>query len=259
MERHPLKTEEISAREDARPSSQTARATLALRELLVQGQFKPGERIREVPLAARLDVSRIPLHLALERLAHEGFLEVHPRRGFIVHQFSTDDIYDAIELRGVLEGAAARLATERLRDVKELAELEQIANEVVLLVRRTRLSNDGFQRYIDLNAKFHAGLIELSRSRMLQRAIERACTLPFASPSAFLRRQTISPDLRELFIISADQHCRILEAIAGREGMRAEMLAREHARVAQRNLEDALKNRDIPGDIAGAKLTLVGI
>jgi GntR family transcriptional regulator of vanillate catabolism len=257
MEQRPLKTEDISAREDSRPSSQTERATLALRELLVQGQFRPGERIREVPLAARLDVSRIPLHLALERLAHEGFLEVHPRRGFVVQQFSTDDIYDAIELRGVLEGAAARLATERLQDVKELAGLHGIANEIVLLVRRTRLSNNGFQQYIDLNARFHAGLIELSRSRMLQRAIERACTLPFASPSAFLKRQTVSPDLRELFLICADQHCRILEAIEGREGMRAEMMAREHARVARRNLEDALKNRDIPEDIAGARLTLV--
>jgi GntR family transcriptional regulator of vanillate catabolism len=264
MERHPLKTEEISARteeisrrDDSRPASQTARATLALREMLVQGQFRPGERIREVPLAARLDVSRIPLHLALERLAHEGFLEVHPRRGFIVQQFSPDDIYDAIELRGLLEGAAARLAAERLRDAKELTELHKIAGDIVLLVHRTRLSENGFQRYIDLNAKFHAGLIELSHSRMLQRAIERACTLPFASPSAFLKRQTISPDLRELFVISADQHCRILEAIEGREGLRAEMVTREHARVARRNLEDALKNRDIPEDIVGAKLTVV--
>jgi GntR family transcriptional regulator, vanillate catabolism transcriptional regulator len=253
----PLKTRRISAREDSRPSSQTAKATLALREMLVQGQFKPGERIREVPLAATLEVSRIPLHLALERLAHEGFLDVHPRRGFVVQQFSPDDIYDAIELRGLLEGAAARLATERLRDVKELSGLQTIADEIVVLVRRTRLSNDGFQRYIDLNAKFHAGLIELSRSRMLQRAIERACTLPFASPSAFLKRQSVSPDLRELFLVSADQHCLILEAIAGREGMRAEMMAREHARVARRNLEDALKHRDIPEGIAGAKLMLV--
>ena len=113
-----------------RPSA-NRKATLALREMLVQGQFRPGERIREVPLAATLDVSRIPLHLALERLAHEGFLEVHPRRGFIVQRFSPDDIYDAIELRGLLEGAAARLATERLRDVKELTELQKIADEIV--------------------------------------------------------------------------------------------------------------------------------
>ena len=91
----------------AKASSQTARATLALREMLVKGQFRPGERIREVPLAAQLQVSRIPLHLALERLAHEGFLEARPTRGFVVQQFSTEDIYDAIELRGLLEGAAS--------------------------------------------------------------------------------------------------------------------------------------------------------
>src|SRR5262249_41881297 len=100
--------------EDARPSSQTARATLAVRGRLVQRPFRPGERITEVPLAAKLQVSRIPLHLALERLVHEGFLENPPRRGFVVQHFSTEDIYDAIELRGMLEGAAARLASERL-------------------------------------------------------------------------------------------------------------------------------------------------
>jgi GntR family transcriptional regulator of vanillate catabolism len=257
MEHLLKKVESVPAPEDSKPSSQTERATLALREMLVQGQFRPGERIREVPLSQQLDVSRIPLHLALERLAHEGFLEVHPRRGFVVQRFSPQDIYDAIELRGLLEGAAARLATERLQDPKELLGLEQIAKEIVLLVRRTRLTNDGFRRYIELNAKFHAGLIELARSRMLQRAIDRACTLPFASPSAFLKRQTVSADLRELFLISADQHCRILEAIAGREGMRAEMIAREHALVARRNLEDALRNRDIPEGMAGARLTRV--
>jgi GntR family transcriptional regulator, vanillate catabolism transcriptional regulator len=251
------KVENPEQREDSRPASQTGRAALALREMLVQGDFRPGERIREVPLAEKLNVSRIPLHLALERLAHEGFLEVHPKRGFIVQRFSPEDIYDAIELRGLLEGAAARLATERLRDVNELKPLERIAKDILAVVRRSKLNNDGFQRYIDLNAQFHSGLIELSRSRMLQRAIERACTLPFASASAFLKRQTISPDLRELFLISADQHCRILEAMTNREGMRAEMLAREHAQVARRNLEDALVHRDIPEGMAGAKLTLV--
>jgi GntR family transcriptional regulator of vanillate catabolism len=157
----------------------------------------------------------------------------------------------------MLEGAAARLASERLRDVKDLAPLEVAAREMVTLVRKSRLTSEGFRQYIELNAKFHADLIALAHSRMLQRAIERACTLPFASPSAFLKRQTISPDLRELFIISADQHCQILEAIAGREGMRAEIVTREHSRVARRNLEDALRSRDIPADIAGARLVSI--
>jgi GntR family transcriptional regulator of vanillate catabolism len=222
--------------------------------MLVQGRFRPGERIREVPLAAQLNVSRIPLHLALERLAHEGFLQMRPTRGFVVQGFSTEDIYDAIELRGLLEGAAARLATERLKDVRELEPLEEVNREIATLVRRRKLTMEAFNRYIELNAKFHSALLDLSRSRMLRRAIEQACSLPFASPSAFLKRQYISPGLRELFLISADQHCAIVEAIGNREGMRAELLTREHARVARRNLEDALKKREALQGFAFGKL-----
>lgn len=240
--------------EKSKASSQTARAALALREMLVQGRFRPGERIREVPLAAELKVSRIPLHLALERLAHEGFLEIRPTRGFVVQRFSTEDIYDAIELRGLLEGAAARLAAERFKHIAELTPLQATSQEILTLVRRNKLTMEIFNRYIELNARFHAGLLDLSRSRMLRRAIQQACSLPFASPSAFLKRQYVSSDLRELFLISADQHCSIIDAIANREGMRAEVLTREHARVARRNLEDALRNSELPPDVAGAKL-----
>jgi GntR family transcriptional regulator of vanillate catabolism len=248
------KIQKMPERKEAGSSSQTARATLALREMLVQGRFRPGERIREVPLAAQLNVSRIPLHLALERLAHEGFLQIRPTRGFVVQGFSTEDIYDAIELRGLLEGAAARLATERLRDTRELEPMQQASTEIVLLVRKRKLTMEAFNRYIELNAKFHSALLDLSRSRMLRRAIEQACSLPFASPSAFLNRQYISTELQELFLISADQHCAIVDAVANREGMRAEVLTREHARVARRNLEDALKNREQLQGLAGARL-----
>jgi GntR family transcriptional regulator of vanillate catabolism len=216
------KVRRMPAEKDSRSSSQTAKATLALREMLVQGRFRPGERLREVPLAAQLKVSRIPLHLALERLAHEGFLQVRPTRGFVVQGFSTEDIYDAIELRGLLEGAAARLATERLRDPQELEPLQETSREMVTLVRSHKLTIAGFNRYIDLNAKFHSALLQLSHSRMLRRAAEQASSLAFASPSAFLNRQYISPEMRELFLISADQHCVIVDAIANGEGMRAE-------------------------------------
>jgi GntR family transcriptional regulator of vanillate catabolism len=238
-------------------SSQTARATLALREMLVQGRLRPGEKIREVPLSQELKISRIPLHLALERLASEGFLEVLPKRGFRVHSFSVEDIYDSIDLRGLLEGAAARMAAERLQDPRTLAPLETLSQEILALVRKPKMTIDSFTRYIELNARFHATLLDLAGSRMLRRAIERACCLPFASPSAFLNRQYISNDLRELFLISADQHCVIVDAIANREGMRAEIVAREHARVARRNFEDALRHRERVAGLAGAKVVNV--
>jgi len=249
-----LSIEKAASGWKSRSSSQTERATLALREMLVQGQLRPGEKIREVPLAEQLNISRIPLHLALERLASEGFLEALPKRGFRVQSFSTEDIYDSIEVRGALEGIAARLGAEKLKDPAALEHMRIVAEEILELVREPRLTMDGFTHYIELNAQFHSDLLDLAGSWMIRRAIERICCLPFASPSAFLKRQYVSLDLRELFLLSADQHCCIVEAIASHEGARAEAITREHARVARRNLEDALRNREPVEDLAGARL-----
>ena len=237
-----------------RGASQTGRATLVLREMLLEGRFQPGERIREVPLAAELGVSRIPLRLVLERLAHEGLLVVRATRGFVVQRFSTADIYEAIELRGLLEGMAARLAAEKLTDPEEGAKLVALHQELVLLVGQRKLTLEFLEQYMDLNGRFHADILRLSQCRMLQRAMEHVCSLPFASPSAFVRRQYLAPRSWELFHIAIDQHQGIVDAITNREAARAETLAREHARVARRNLETALKNGEIAKFVPGMKL-----
>src|SRR5262245_37391405 len=92
--------------------SQTARAFIVIRERLLRGDFARGERISELPLVARLSMSRTPIRLALERLAHIGLLDAGATGGFTVREFTLVEVLDAIELRGVLEGTAARLAAE---------------------------------------------------------------------------------------------------------------------------------------------------
>ena len=72
----------------ATSTSQTARAFIGVRELLLRGNFARGERISELPLVARLGMSRTPIRLALERLAHIGLLDVGATGGFTVRQFS---------------------------------------------------------------------------------------------------------------------------------------------------------------------------
>ena len=74
---NPFDPEPVTAPET---ESQTLRALLKMRALLIAGEYKPGERIREVSLAARLGVSRTPLRLVLERLEHEGLLQARERR-----------------------------------------------------------------------------------------------------------------------------------------------------------------------------------
>src|SRR5678810_1474245 len=112
------------------PDSQIERTVLRLRELILTGEFGPGKRISEHPLTGRLGVSRTPIRLALERLAHEGLLEPYATGGFVVRRFTLDEVWDGIEVRALLEGAAARMAAERLEDESELAALHSIQKEM---------------------------------------------------------------------------------------------------------------------------------
>ena len=100
--------------------SQTVKAQLGLRELVLDGAFAPASASPRSSSSERLGVSRTPLRLALSTLAHEGLLEPLPGGGFVVRSFTRADVSDAIELRGVLEGTAARLAAERLESADEL-------------------------------------------------------------------------------------------------------------------------------------------
>src|SRR5690242_16427478 len=97
---------------DQTNKTQMTRALLALREQILSGEFKPGDRMAELPLVERLGVSRTPLRLALASLEHEGLLRTLPAGGYVVREFTRADIRDAIEIRGVLEGTAARFRSE---------------------------------------------------------------------------------------------------------------------------------------------------
>ena len=210
---------------------------LTLREMLLKGEFAPGDRLSELALVARLNVSRTPIRLALDRLAHEGLLETAPSGGFTVCQFTLADIWDAIEMRGVLEGSAARLAAERLTDVAELSQIREYKREMDVIARHTL---DTFARYMDLNEAFHNELVKLAKSAMLERTLGHLTSLPFASPSAMVFARSKLPRAAELMTIGQEQHHAILEAIESHQGTRAEALAREHVRLSRRNLESAL-------------------
>ena len=229
----------MSGETSARPGQQM-KAVLRLRELLLSGEVGPGERVAEIPLAARLGVSRTPLRLALSTLAHEGLLEMLPGGGFVVRDFDPADIADAIELRGVLEGTAARMAAERLSNPTRLGPLRAAVEAMEPLVRAADPGLGDFERYVAANEIFHARLLDLADSPMLCRAMAQAMALPFASPSSFVLAQA--------------QHRAILEAIEAREGTRAEALGREHARLAKQNLKLALGDSALLASVPGNAL-----
>jgi len=243
-------TEKALTSEDV---SHSARTLLRLREMLFKGEFQRGERLSELPLSARLGVSRTPIRLALERLAHEGLLETSRSGGFVVREFTVDAVWDAIEVRGVLEGTAARLAAERLEDDRELDTLRLYRGQMDSITRPA-MDEDSFSRYLDLNENFHSELVKLAKNEMLQWTLDRVISLPFASPSALVFARSKLPGSMEMHIIGREQHHAIVEAIENRHGTRAESVAREHARLSRQNLELVLTDRDILSCVPGSSL-----
>jgi GntR family transcriptional regulator, vanillate catabolism transcriptional regulator len=236
---------------------QTLRATLRLRELILEGELRGGERLSEVPLAAQVGVSRTPLRLALAQLEHEGLVESILGGGFAVCTFTREQVFDAIDLRGVLEGTAARLAAERLEDPGELEALHGCVAQLDALVRPDRPAIAAFERYVKLNARFHRLLVKLAKSRPVEMAIARVQALPFASPSAFVQVQAELPESHRILYVAHVQHRGMLEAIEHGEGSRAEALAREHARLARRNLDVVLTSERVLERVPGAGLIVL--
>jgi GntR family transcriptional regulator, vanillate catabolism transcriptional regulator len=239
----------VAARADV--ASQTARALVRIREMLLKGEVGRGERLSELPLVARLGMSRTPIRLALERLAHVGLLEAMPVGGFTVREFTLAEVHDAIEVRGVLEGTAARLAAERLVHASELDQLRSLCSQMESLDRLTVVS---LPLYMDANEAFHAAILDLAKSGMLRRTLQITNSLPFASPSAMVFPTSVLPGSDETLAIAQEHHRAILTAIATRQGTRAEALAREHALLAKGILEIALSDQAALSRVPGGPL-----
>ena len=236
----PLRATPPVARNSEADNAQV-RAQLQLREMILSGELEAGARIAELSLVERLGVSRTPIRAALMRLEQEGLLQALPHGGFAVRTFSEREVQEAIELRGLVEGLSARLAAERGAAPVVLLEARQVLHDIDALLQEQSLSEEDFSSYVHLNQRFHNLLGELAGSELMTREMERAARAPFASPSAFVVMQATSPKARDMLVVAQDQHWQVLQAIEQREGSRAESIMREHSRLAQRNLRDAVR------------------
>lgn len=221
--------------------SQTLRAVTDLRQRILDGDLPGGARLFEVHLAAELGISRTPVREAMARLAEEGLLDRAPGGGFVVREFTLADAVDAIELRGVLEGTAARLAAERGAPETGIATMRALLERIDAALDIG--AGIDLQAYSDLNTQFHATLAGLCGSAVLGREIDRVTRLPFAAPSAFLPGGSTADTFPVSLIVAQSQHRALVEAIVAREGARAEAICREHARAARHNVERHFANR----------------
>jgi GntR family transcriptional regulator, vanillate catabolism transcriptional regulator len=225
-------------------ASQTTRVLMGLRERIFSGALRPGERLAEVALAESLGASRTPVRLALAELEREGLVVAVPSGGFAVRAFTVREIEDAIALRGTLEGMAARLVAEHglpRRLARALGECLAAGDSAV--------AEGNEQGYAEMNARFHALILDASENAALIRAMAQVSALPFASASALVPDARTSAARRALLGQAHHQHHLLVEALAAGQGARAEALAREHAENARRNLRLILDSDAPPASV----------
>ena len=194
----------------------------SLREQMLDGALRDGEKLNEARLAEALGVSRTPLRAALHALAAEGLLEYAPNRGFTVRDFSAELVDEAFEIRAALEGLACRFATRRGLDAIARAGLEAALVEGEAVIATGRCGPAELERYRTANVAFHETLVHAAQNRQLADTLR----LVLNRPGASLRRiVAFTPDQIRRRV---DDHRRILDAIFANDPWRAESLMREH-------------------------------
>ena len=105
-----------------------------LRQAILTGELKPGERLMEIHLAERLGVSRTPIREAIRKLELEGLVTMIPRRGAEVAQITEKSMSDVLEVRRALDALCVELACDRITE-EELARLEQACSDFEAAVK----------------------------------------------------------------------------------------------------------------------------
>lgn len=186
-----------------------------LRDAIVFGRLKPGEKVVQEMVAEMLHIGRTPLREALRQLETEGYLEVVPNKGAVVKKLSVQEVEECYEVLALLEGYAVKRAT-RLLDSSAFEEFRAIEKRMMIAAKAR-----DYDKSLEENALFHRYFHEVVQNSLLSKQIEN------------LRRQTyryrafavsVSDNVKE----NLAEHRRILDAVAGGNAEKACKAMQQH-------------------------------
>ena len=196
-----------------KPSARSMRDSVreAIRELVIGGELRPGDRLVERQLADRLGVSRVPVREALRQLAHEGLVDERPTRGMVVRRLDDEDVEALFEVREALERILCRRVVATASD--------EGLDRLDAAVRGTdaALASSDSRAAVESNASFHEVLVDLAGSPVLAAVME-----PVAGRMKWLLSQHEDPAAMNT------DHAAIAQALRSRDLAAAERLCREH-------------------------------
>lgn len=218
-------------------STQLNQAIVRIREMILRSELTPGSRVAEAPLADLLGMSRTPVRQALPLLAQEGLLAEHETRGYVVRSFTSNDISDAIDLRSVLEGLAARRVAELGAPKALLRELRACLDDGDAILDKRHITESDEAAYVEMNMRFHNAIIQQAGSVLLTDTLERNSRVPFGGPQALAFNKDNLEQMYDLLHYAHRQHHAVVEAIERGQSARAEALMREHANAVKESVD----------------------
>ncbi len=202
----------------------------AIREAILNGRLKPGERLMEVQLAEEMGVSRTPVREAIRKLELEGLVVMVPRKGAYVATLTLKDAAEVFEIRSSLEGLAAALAAERITD-EEVTSLDRILEAI-----STAGEKGDIKTIIKKDMEFHQVLFSASRNDRLAQIINN-----LKEQIDRFRMQSFSNPARLKSVLS--EHKNILDSIKQGDAENAERLAKEHIYKVEYNVMNILRKQ----------------
>jgi DNA-binding GntR family transcriptional regulator len=195
------------------PASAVDTLAAALGKRILDGEFHPGEFLRDVKMAEEYATSRHTFRVAARTLVVQGLLRQIPHRGFFVPDFGPDDIVDITRLRGVLEGEAIRMIV--LTGI-----IPPAAIAAVDFMRQSRTLDDR-SALVTADRDFHRAIVDASGSERLKRSYD---SLESEIGLLLVQRQTFYSNASQM----ADEHDRLIDSLRSRHYETARAAFLEH-------------------------------
>lgn len=204
-----------------------------LREAILEGKLRPGQRLMEVQLAEQLGVSRTPVREAIRKLELEGLVVMLPRKGAYVANMSLKDIIDVLEVRASLEGLSASLAAERISE-EGIEELKRIFEEF-----NTSTIEADIDTLLKKDVEFHECIFKATNNKKLHQLINTLWEQVYRFRVTYISDYDSSVSIIE-------EHKNILDAIISGDSELAQKYATEHIEKAEQfMIERAMNNKEL--------------
>ena len=203
-----------------------------LKESIVKGFLEPGTKLLENRIAEEMQVSRTPVREAMQKLVAEGFVKTTPNQTMAVTEVSPEDVKEVLQIRGVLEGLAARIAAKKINR-REIDELENVVAQMSLYVSKENLSS-----YCRVDDEFHDLILNICGNKWIIQIRDNL--------GSFIYRFRIkSLSVPGRLKCSLKEHQAIMEALKKRDSVEADRLSQVHMENTVINiLKNVAKEKD---------------